>query len=62
MNNKVKASPNDQDLAKIRDNYEEDYWSKKYGVTTDEIKKSENHLGIQDRIIKALFKNKVFEF
>lgn len=62
MNNKVKARPDDQDLASIRENYEEDYWSKKYGVSTDEIKKSGNHLGIQDRIIKALFRNKVFEF
>jgi hypothetical protein len=62
MNNKVKARPDEQDLAKIRDNYEEDYWSKKYGVSADEIKRSGNNLRLQDRIIKALFKKRVFEF
>lgn len=61
MNNKIKA-PADKDLAAIRENYEEDYWSKKYGVSADEIKRSGNNLRIRDRIIKALFKNKVFEF
>jgi len=62
MNNKVKIDAHDQDLAKIRENYEEDYWSKKYGVSADEIKKSGTYLGIQDRIIKALFRKKAFEF
>lgn len=62
MNNKVKTRPDDQDMANIRENYEEDYWSKKYGVSADEIKKSGNYLGLQDRIIKALFRKKVFEF
>jgi|GEM_PF-803081 hypothetical protein len=62
MNNKVKIRPDDQDLVKIRENYEEDYWSKKYGVSTEEIKKSGNYLGLQDRIIKALFRKKAFEF
>jgi len=62
MNNNPKAETPENDLAKIRGNYEVDHWSKKYGVSTEDLKKLGNHLGIQDKIIKTLFKKKVFEF
>ena len=62
MNKNVKVDAADKDLAKIRENYDEDYWSKKYGVSADEIKTSGNNIPLQDRIIRALFKKRVFEF
>ena len=62
MNNKIKAEINNTDLVKIRENSEDNYWSVKYGVSSEELKKTGHNLGIKEKIINALSKKKVFEF
>jgi isocitrate/isopropylmalate dehydrogenase len=62
MNNEIKAETRDTDLVKIRENSEDDYWSVKYGVSSEELKKTSHNLGIKEKILNALSKKKVFEF
>jgi len=62
MDSSIKTESTEKDIIKIRENYEDDYWAKKYGVTADELKKQGNNVGIYNKIVEANFKNKVFNF
>lgn len=55
MNNSIKAEDQNREISQIKDNYEDEYWSKKYGVSSEEIKKS-SRKDISARIIDAAFK------
>ncbi|MDB5006277.1 MAG: hypothetical protein JWQ84_3251 [Mucilaginibacter sp.] len=57
-NNKAEA-PETQALH-MKENYEDEYWSKKYGVSTEELKEKGNDVGISTKIIDAYFKKKSF--
>jgi isocitrate/isopropylmalate dehydrogenase len=56
MNNSIKAEDRTKEISEIRENYEDEYWSKKYGVSSDEIKKNSHHKDISTRIVEAAFK------
>jgi len=61
MSNDIKIENNEKEITKIRESYEDEYWSKKYGVTAEELKKEGNSVvGIYNKIISANFKKKVF--
>jgi hypothetical protein len=59
MDNSIKAEDQTKELSQIRENYEDEYWGKKYGVSSDEIKRSHNK-DISARIIDAAFKKKSY--
>jgi hypothetical protein len=60
MNNSKKAEDQNREISQIRENYEDEYWAKKYGVSSEEIKKSGHNKDISARIIEAAFKKKSY--
>ena len=56
MNNSIKAEDQNKEIKQIRDNYEDEYWGKKYGVSSEEIKTNGHGKDISARIIAAAFK------
>ena len=60
MNNSNTAEDRDKEISQIRENYEDEYWAKKYGVSSEEIKKSGHNKDISARIIEAAFKKKSY--
>lgn len=56
MNNSIKAEDQDREISQIRENYEDEYWAKKYGVSSEEIKTAGHGKDISARIIAAAFK------
>ncbi len=49
----------DNEVIEIQKNYEDDYWAKKYDVSTEELKTGRN-IALAAKIIKASFKQKSF--
>ena len=60
MNDQVKAEDIQKDKATIKENHEDSYWLKKYGVSSDELKRTGNAKGIRAQIIEASFDGKLF--
>jgi len=60
MNNNSKIEDQNKEISQIRDNYEDEYWGKKYGVSSDEIKRSSHNKDISSKIIEAAFKKKSY--
>ena len=60
MNNSIQTEDRKKEVIEIQKNYEDDYWSKKYDVSTDELKETGNYIPLSARIIKAGIKHKVF--
>jgi len=57
MENNVKKQQ--RDVMEIRDAYNDEYWLKKYGVSSDELKSTEE-IGISAKIIEVNEKNHVY--
>jgi hypothetical protein len=62
MKTSVKTEDPKQELNQILENYEDEYWSKTYGVSSEELKKSPNNKGISEKIIEHNFKKKSYSF
>ncbi|HEY4326067.1 MAG TPA: hypothetical protein VGN20_18905 [Mucilaginibacter sp.] len=60
MSNQIKAADPKKEEVTIQENYEDNYWLKTYGVSSEELKKSGKNLKISDKIIKANFENKAY--
>ena len=60
MNNNSKTEDQNKEISQIRENYEDEYWGKKYGVSSEEIKRSGHNKDISARIIEAAFKKKSY--
>jgi|APCry1669192806_1035432.scaffolds.fasta_scaffold140043_1 hypothetical protein len=60
MSNNIKTLNAEREKVQIQENYEDGYWLKKYGVTTEELKNTRVNTGISAKIIEANFKNKAF--
>jgi hypothetical protein len=60
MNNNIKAEDQKKKVMEIQKHYEDEYWAKKYDVSTEEIKEHENNLSLSARIIKAGIKHQSF--
>jgi hypothetical protein len=56
MNNSIKAEDQTKEISQIRENYEDGYWAKKYGVSTEEIKTHGYKKDLSARIVEAAFK------
>ncbi len=59
MENYSKTENQTKEVSQIQDNYNDEYWSKKYGVSADDLKKT-HKVGISAKIIEANIKNKNF--
>ena len=63
METKVKIEDQNREISQIKANSEDEYWAKKYNVSTEELKETGNALSsIQERILKVTTKNKSFSF
>ncbi|MDF2434398.1 MAG: hypothetical protein JWP44_4029 [Mucilaginibacter sp.] len=60
MKNNNQAEAREKHALQIKENYEDEYWSKKYGVSTEQLKEKGNKVGISTKIIDAYFKKKSF--
>jgi Protein of unknown function (DUF3606) len=58
MDTQIKTASRNKEITNIQENYEVDYWSKKYGVSTEELKKTGHTDSIRAKIVEAQFKNK----
>lgn len=63
MKTNVKIEDQNREISQIKANSEDEYWAKKYNVSSEELKESGNTLSsIQERILKITTKNKSFSF
>jgi hypothetical protein len=60
MNNHIEAEEQKKETTLIRENLEDEYWSKKYGVSSEDLKKTGNNIGLSAKIIAATFKKKSY--
>jgi hypothetical protein len=62
METNVKIENQNKEISQIKANSEDEYWSKKYDVSTEQLKETGNIMGISDKILKLTTKNKSFSF
>ena len=60
MKDQIKAEDIKKEEVTIQENYEDNYWLKTYGVSSEDLKKTGKNLKISDKIIKANFGNTAF--
>jgi len=46
----------EKEIIDIRQNQQDEYWTKKYGVSPEDLKKTKKNVGISAKIIEAAFK------
>ena len=59
MENNIQTEQLKREERQIQDTYKDEYWSKKYDVSADELEKTGN-IGVYAKIIEAGIKNKRF--
>lgn len=60
MNNQNKTGDPKKEVIEIQKNYEDEYWSKKYDVSTEELISNGSRIPLSARIIRAGIKHKSF--
>jgi hypothetical protein len=60
MKNLSNINNAEREIKNIQENYDVDYWQKKYGVSAEELKAT-NNVGIAAKIIEANSKKQQFE-
>ena len=53
MDNKTKVGTPDRELINVNEDYELQYWSEKFGVTRDELKKAVAAVGTSAKKVQA---------
>lgn len=53
MDNKTKVGSPDRELINVNEDYELQYWSEKFGVTRDELKKAVAAVGTSAKKVQA---------
>jgi hypothetical protein len=53
MDNKTKVGTPDRELINVNEDYELQYWSEKFGVTRDELKKAVAAVGTSVKKVQA---------
>ncbi|MDO3644315.1 MAG: hypothetical protein ACTHMI_08335 [Mucilaginibacter sp.] len=51
-----------REITQIQANSADEYWTKKYGVSTDELKAKSHRMSITDKILEVAAKNKTFSY
>jgi hypothetical protein len=62
METNVKIETQNREISQIKANSEDEYWSKKYDVSTEQLKETKSLMGISEKILKLTTKNKSFSF
>ena len=60
MEANVKNKNQNREISQMKANSEDEYWSKKYDVSTEQLKETGNIIGISEKILKVTTKNKSF--
>ncbi|MDB4918904.1 hypothetical protein [Mucilaginibacter sp.] len=60
METNVKNKNQNREISQMKANSEDEYWSKKYDVSTEQLKETGNTIGISEKILKLTAKNKSF--
>lgn len=55
--NKMNAGSRDRDRINLSEDYEVRYWSKKFAVSADELKRAVSKVGSMAKDVEAYFKN-----
>ncbi len=58
MDDKNKRRPQDSSRIDVSEDYELQYWSEKFGVTHEELKKAVAKVGVSADAVAAYFKDK----
>ena len=59
MENSVQTEKQNREVKQLKDTHHDEYWSKKYDISIDELRKEEN-TAISNVIIEAGIKHKTF--
>lgn len=62
MKNNIQNERQKREITQIQANSADEYWSKKYGVSTDELKAKGTRMSVSDKILEVATKNKIFSF
>jgi hypothetical protein len=62
MNKNIEAEDSNKNLALLQDNHADEYWSKKYGVSAEELKQANHKSDITSKILEVNFKKKAYSF
>jgi len=62
MKNNMQNEDRNKEITQIQANSADEYWNKKYGVSTDELKAKGNRMSITDKILEVATKNKTFSY
>jgi len=62
MKNNMQNEDRNKEIRQIQANSADEYWNKKYGVSTDELKAKGNRMSITDKILEVATKNKTFSY
>ncbi|HTH83129.1 MAG TPA: hypothetical protein VL490_09350 [Mucilaginibacter sp.] len=60
MKNNIQTDDRNREVSKIQDTYNDDYWTKTYGVSPEELKETKDG-DLSARIIQANIKNHSFQ-
>jgi hypothetical protein len=60
METTIKTEEQKKEYNQVLDNYNDEYWAKKYGVTAEELKQAASNISITAKIIAANIKNNAF--
>jgi len=60
MENTIKTDNQKKEYNQVLDNYNDEYWSKKYGVSAEELKQNLNNVAITAKIIEATTRKNAF--
>jgi len=53
MKNKTEIEIPENEKKQVRENSEIDYWSKKYDISSDDLKNKKYNVGIYDKIVES---------
>jgi hypothetical protein len=59
MESNIQTEKQKKDEVQIKDIYKDEYWAKKYDVSTDQLEKT-GKIGIFEKIVEASIRNKSF--
>ena len=60
MENTVHTEYTENDKIKIKEINEDSYWTKEYGISMEDLKKTGSNIGIFDKIVDTYIKTKNF--
>ena len=62
MKSNMQNENRNKEITQIQANSADEYWNKKYGVSTEELKEKGSRMSITDKILEVATKNKTFSY